>query len=102
VAESYSVGAVASEVARRHGISPQHLFLWRKAARAGALSFPADDAPLFVPVVMEPRETAAAARVTTESSTTIIIEIGGAVVRVAAGVDPARLREVLRAVRAAT
>jgi transposase len=28
-----SSGAVVSEVARRHEISPQHLFAWRKAAR---------------------------------------------------------------------
>src|SRR5437899_10760710 len=32
VAESYAPGAVVSEVARRHDITPQHLFAWRKAA----------------------------------------------------------------------
>ena len=53
VAESYAPGVVVSEVARRHDISPQHLFGWRKAARAGVLSLPADEAPLFVPVVTE-------------------------------------------------
>jgi transposase-like protein len=53
VAESYAPGAVVSEVARRHGISPQHLFVWRKAARAGVLSLPADEGPLFVPVVTD-------------------------------------------------
>jgi transposase len=31
VAESYAPGAVVSEVARRHDISAQHLFAWRKA-----------------------------------------------------------------------
>src|ERR1700686_2730552 len=101
VAESYAPGAVVSEVARRHGISPQHLFGWRKAARAGLLSLPADEAPLFVPVVTEPRPAGAAAEAATRSSTTITIEIAGAVVHVAAGVDPAWLRDVLRAVRAA-
>ena len=55
VAESYAPGAVVSEVARRHDISPQHLFAWRKAARAGLLSLPAEEAPLFVPVVTELR-----------------------------------------------
>jgi len=45
VAESYVPGAVVSEVARRHGISPQHLFVWRRAARAGVSSLPADEAP---------------------------------------------------------
>ncbi|WP_128971578.1 transposase [Bradyrhizobium tropiciagri] len=55
VAESYAPGAVASEVARRHGVSPQHLFAWRKAARAGLLSLPAEDAPFLVPLVSELR-----------------------------------------------
>jgi transposase len=102
VAESYAPGAVVSEVARRHGISPQHLFVWRKAARAGLLSLPADEAPLFVPVVTEPRPAGTVADAATRSSTTITIEIGGAVVRAAAGIDPVWLRDVLRAVRAAT
>ena len=102
VAESYAPGAVVSEVARRHDISPQHLFAWRKAARAGVLSLPADEAPLFVPVVAEPRSAGAAAEAATRSPTTITIEIGGAVVHAAAGVDPGWLRDVLRAVRAAT
>src|ERR1700674_2599132 len=52
VAESYRPGAVVSEVARRHEISPQHLFGWRKAARTGGLALPVDAAtPMFVPAV---------------------------------------------------
>jgi transposase-like protein len=42
VAESFVPGAVAAEVARRHGLSPQHLSAWRKAARAGLLNLPGD------------------------------------------------------------
>ena len=38
VAESFAPGAVVSVVARRHEISPQHLFAWRKAARHGELA----------------------------------------------------------------
>ena len=102
VAESYSPGVVVSEVAHRHGISPQHLFAWRKAARAGVLSLPADEAPLFVPVVTELRSAGPGTEAAARSSTTISIEIGGAVVRAAVGVDPTWLRDVLRAVRAAT
>jgi transposase len=100
VAETYAPGAVVSEVARRHGISPQHLFVWRKAARAGVL--PANEAPLFVPVVTELRGAGPGAEAIARSSTTIAIEIAGAVVRAAVGVDPAWLLDVLRAVRAAT
>jgi transposase len=102
VAESYAPGAIASEVARRHGIAPQHLFMWRKAARKGVISLPANEAPLFVPVVTELQDARPAAEAAARSSTTISIEIGGAVVRMTAGVDPVWLHEVLRAVRAAT
>ena len=41
VAESFASDAVASEVARRYGLSPQHLSAWRRAARAGLLRLPA-------------------------------------------------------------
>jgi transposase len=102
VAESYAAGAVVSEVARRHDISAQHLFAWRKAARAGLLSLPADEAPLFVPVVTELRRDGATLGASARGSAAITIEIGGAVVRAAPGVDPAWLRDVLRAVKAAT
>jgi transposase-like protein len=44
VAESFAPGAIVSEVARRHGLTPQHLSAWRKAARAGVLKLP-DVAP---------------------------------------------------------
>ena len=100
VAESFAPGAVVSEVARQHDISPQHLFAWRKAARGGLLSLPAEAAPLFVPVVTEWRGEGGMRGA--DSPGVISIEIGGAVVRAARGVDPAWLRDVLRAVKAAT
>jgi transposase len=101
VAESYAAGVVASEVARRHDISPQHLFGWRKAARAGQLSLPMDDTPVFIPVVAEARHEAAQA-LTTNGRGVITIEIGGTIVRAEPGADLGWLRDVLRAVRAAT
>src|ERR1700719_2043545 len=101
VAESFAAGAVVSEVARRHDISPQHLFAWRKAARAGLLSLPADKAPMFVPVVTELHRDEVTAT-SAHGREGITIEIGGVVVRAARGVDPAWLRDVLRAVKAAT
>jgi transposase len=101
VAESYAAGAVASEVARRHEITPQHLFAWRKAARAGRLILPAEEAPMFVPVVTASREVGAASVPANEPGS-IVIEIAGAVVRAERGVDLCWLRDVLRAVKAAT
>jgi len=101
VAESYAPGAVVSQVARRHDIVPQHLFAWRKAARAGLLSLPADETPPFVPVVTQPRQHGATAAVSGGPGD-IAIEVGGVVVRAARGIDLAWLRDVLRAVKAAT
>jgi transposase-like protein len=42
VAESFAPGAVVSDVARRRGLSPQHLSAWRCAARARLLKLPPD------------------------------------------------------------
>jgi transposase len=100
VAESYAPGAGVSEVARRHEIAPQHLFAWRKAARAGRLTLPAEEAPLFVPVVPAIREIGAAGA-SANGPASIAIEIAGAVVRAERGVDLGWLRDVLRAVKAA-
>jgi len=43
VVESLRPGANVSEVARRHGLSPQQLFGWRREAHA-RISEPVDDA----------------------------------------------------------
>ena len=102
VAESYAPGAIVSEVARQNDISPQHLFAWRKAARAGVLSLPAEAAPLFVPVKAERGHDGAMPAAVTDGRSVITIEIAGVVVRAGRGVDPVWLRDVLRAVKAAT
>jgi len=102
VVESYMPGAVVSEVARRHDMSPQHLFGWRKAARAGLLTLPADKAPTFVPVVRATCDDNAATALGVTVSGAITIEIAGAVVRAERGVDLGWLRDVLRTVKAAT
>ena len=53
VAESLAPGAQVSEVARTHGITPQHLFLWRKAAKDGWLVLPLDEGAPFAPVLLD-------------------------------------------------
>jgi transposase-like protein len=50
VAQSYAPGAVVSQVARQHRLSPQQLSAWRKAARTGALELSAQTMLQFVPV----------------------------------------------------
>src|SRR5258707_14610097 len=101
VAESYAPGAVVSEVARRHDITPQQLFAWRKAARAGRLTLPAEEAPMFVPVVTTSREVGAA-EAATNGPGSIVIEIAGARVRAQRGVDLGGRGVVLQTVKAGT
>jgi len=96
VAESYEAGAVVSDVARRHEIAPQHLFAWRKAARTGRLTLPAEAAGLFVPVVVAPEKMVAQ-----PAGAMITIEIAGVVVRAGRGADIGWLVDVVRALRAA-
>lgn len=86
VAESLSHGASVSAVARRHGLTPQQLFAWRRGVRGRSVG---DGKGLtFAPVVVAP--------------SAIEIEFGGAVIRVPAGVDAAALLTALQAVKALT
>src|SRR3981189_3788201 len=52
VGESFSAPRLASATARRHGISNQLLFAWRKAYREGRLG----DIPGFVPAMIVPEQ----------------------------------------------
>jgi len=49
VAESYAGGETVSAVARRHGLTPQQLFGWRRAAATGTGKL----GPAFAPVIVE-------------------------------------------------
>jgi transposase len=100
VAEAVAPGAVVSEVARRYDLTPQHLFGWIRAAKDGKFALPADGAPAFVPVVVEPARTSKAAL--RERSVSIEIAIGAIKVRVCNGADARTVEAVLRAVRRAS
>src|SRR3981081_1583510 len=52
VEESFSAPRLASATARRHGISNQLVFAWRKAYRDGRLG----DIPGFVPAMIVPEQ----------------------------------------------
>ena len=111
VAESLAEGAVVSDVARRHGLSPQQLFGWRArlrdAVRGTAPS--SDAAPAFVPAILEAEPAcptalalpAAAVGIGTVGSDPASIEIafGGVIVRVRGEADPRALTTVLKALR---
>jgi len=105
VAESFEAGASVSAVARRHVLSPQQLFAWRRAMHRDAGS-----APLFVPAVMvptaerEPVGSTGAKRTNRRGrpprAPMIEIELGGARVKVENGASPATIAAVFDALKA--
>jgi transposase len=102
IAESYGAGETVCAVARRHGLTPQQLFAWRRLARRSAVS-----PPMFVPAVLEmaapaspptvaPRRT----RRRRSQSDGIALEIAGVEVRVGADAKPRVIEAVIRALKA--
>jgi transposase len=98
VQESFAQGASVSAVARRHGISPQQLTGWRRAARDGILPLDGDqmdtarDTPAFVPLeVADPAGTEAEPGAAEE-----VVEIvaGRVTVRLPANTDVSRIAAV--------
>jgi transposase len=105
IAESYEGREPVSAVARRHGLTPQQLFGWRRIARLRAKEDAGTPSSAFAPVIVEaaPICTAAPAAPAYAGDLPVIeIVIGAATVRVAPGTDAMTLQAVLRAVRAAT
>src|SRR5437763_14185757 len=90
VAESLDPATTTSAVARRYGLHPSQLFVWRQRLAGPA----ACDAPAFVPVVVAENGAAAPS----EMAGRMEIALGPAVVRVGADVDTAAPRRVLEVV----
>ncbi|MGE3897005.1 MAG: transposase [Variibacter sp.] len=94
VGETLAPGTIVSEVARRHGLTPQQVFTWRRQARRTTVSTSGTEAPQFVPAVVEaslPARTAPRGRKRSrraERTTGIIeVEIDGVTVRVGRGLS---------------
>ena len=108
VAESVTSGDSVCSVARRHGLSPQQLFGWRRQARQPAAASDDAHAPLFVPAVVETplveRAVAGRKRKRTRpadrSAGIIEVEIDGVTVRVGRGAEAKTVAAVLRALKA--
>jgi transposase len=103
VAESCENGETVSAVARRHGLTPQQLFGWRRASRQHAEREVGENGAGFTPVVVEASRSHSDVLATALSggSPKIEIVIGAATVRVPRGIDAVTLATVLRAVKAA-
>jgi transposase len=102
VAASLAPGAVARQVALRHGVHPNQLYTWRRelalidGAGAGQVGS-------FVPVALarSPASAEAGCGARSEAGPSVEIVLGEAVVRVMPGVEMGFLSAVLRAVKSA-
>ena len=88
VAESLAPGTKSSAVALRYGLHRNQLYDWRRQFRSAAVADAGLVASDFVPVMAENQGGSGA--------TVIEIEIGGATLRVGAGVELGFLGKVLR------
>jgi transposase len=110
VGETLEPGAVVSEVARRHGLTPQQLFTWRREARKRTDA----DALAFAPVVVasvpdaetdtQPRTVRKpgrpkGSRSRTREGAAIEVEAAGVTVRIGAGASPALVAALIGALK---
>jgi transposase len=106
VAEIMTSGDSVSGVARRHGLSPQQLFGWRRQLRKSQVGLSEADGQRFVPAVVDVASSASAVRrqrpapQAEPGAGTIEVEIDGVMVRVGRGADVKTVRAVLRALKA--
>jgi len=106
VAESDAGGETVCSVARRHGLTAQQLFSWRRQARQNGLAVPGA-LVAFAPVVVEAAAAAPmlrrhrARRVAPGGAPMIEVAIAGAVIRVPRGADADTLGAVVRALKVA-
>ncbi|MGH6742895.1 MAG: IS66-like element accessory protein TnpA [Bradyrhizobium sp.] len=107
VEETLTPGAVVSEVARRHELSPQQLFGWRRQARELTATSTDPAQPLFVPAVVEAllpertvrRRGGKRRRDADLIAGVILVEIAGVTVRVGRGAEAKTVAAVLRALK---
>ena len=117
VAESVSSEASICSVARRHGLSPQQLFGWRRDAREAAeADAEASTAGLFVPAIVEaptavppiegpaprsPRVPSRAKPAPARRSPAIELEVDGVTVLISHDAGAETIAAVIRALKAA-
>ena len=89
VQETLAPGAKVSDVARRHGVRPNLVYLWRQQAQSGMLSVARENGAHFTPVALVEGGL--------RSSATPVIELvlcNGRVLRVPDGVAPSRVLQL--------
>ena len=84
------------DVARRHGLAPQHLSTWRGLARKGKLAVSVEEEELPAFAALEVIEEEAA-----EHATPVEIEADGITIRLGADTPASRISEIAAALRLA-
>ena len=104
VAESFEAGATVSAVARRHALSPQQLFTWRREIRKAAEAMSA-----FVPAVVasesavapeQPAPTSRLRRTRQRRAAAIEIDVAGVKVTIENAASPVTIAAVFGALKA--
>jgi transposase len=97
VLESDEPDAKVCDIARRHGMAPQHLSAWRGLAKKGrlALPMPDDGEVFFAPLEITPESEVAE----TAADASIEIDAGGVTVRLPGNTEAVRVAEVAMALR---
>jgi transposase len=108
VAETVSSGDSVCAVARRHGLSPQQLFGWRRQLRESGARHSEAEGLRFVPAVVDVvapapalRRERKAPRCKSEPDVgTIEVEVDGATIRVGHGADANMIAAIVQALKA--
>jgi transposase len=106
VAETRQPGVVVSEIARRHGLTPQRLFSWRRVVCRRAATGDAKTEVLFVPAVVDvpAREVEAVTEkqecAEDDVAPLIGFDMDGASVWVCRGADVGMVTAIIRALKA--
>lgn len=113
-AEIMGSGESVSAVARRHGLSPQQLFGWRRQLQASPTALSDAEELQFVPAVLDVAPSSSSVRPSSSvrrqrkmprhpvepGAGMIEVEIDGVTVRVGRGADAKTVTAVLRALKA--
>src|SRR5882724_10332033 len=108
VAEIASSGDSVCAVARRHGLSPQQLFGWRRRLREAAAGYSEAEDLKFVPAVMDMgasapavgRERTAPRCKSTPDVGMIEVDVDGVTIRIGRGADATMIAAIVRALKA--
>ncbi len=104
VEETLVPGAVVSDVARRHGLTPQQVFTWRRQARR--MQATKADELQFVPAVVDtPAAAIGSERKAPRCKAKpdlggIEIEVDGTIIRAGRGADAAMIAAIVHALKA--